>query len=88
MNLEPEMAKRFANLMAYCPPQSVARGMVRMAEDTADEGNTEIAEHIWLTGCKEAVFDWKINTYVWSSNDAFATRQNIHISKSFTTFGT
>ena len=56
MNLEPEMAKRFANLMAYCPPQSVARGMVRMAEDTADEGNTEIAKHIWLTVVK--VLEW------------------------------
>lgn len=47
--LEPEMANRLGKLIAHCPARSVVRGMVRMAEDTADEGDTEIAEHIWLT---------------------------------------
>ena len=46
--LNVETANNLGKLIAHCPARSVVRGMVRMAEDTADEGDTVIAKHIWL----------------------------------------
>ena len=45
---DTETMQVLTGIMQHCPIISVARGMVRMAEDTADEGYEGIAKNVWL----------------------------------------